>query len=77
MQIADNARIKRSLKHKTHKPRVRLYYNGCALITDSSGSKFWIYEQWLRWVDEWIKSQARIEVMSMLERNKQGLQWLD
>ena len=59
MELADNARIKRSMKPKTGKPRVRIYFNGCALITDNSGSKFWLYEGWLRWVNEqgWINTR--------------------
>lgn len=77
MEPADNARIKRSMKPKTGKTRVRLHFNGCALITDNSGSKFWLYDSWLKWVNEWQASKARVEVDAMFERYKRGQQWLD
>ncbi len=77
MQPADNARIKRGMKPKTGKPRVRIYFNGCALVKDASGDKFWLYDSWLKWVNEWQASKARVEVEAMLERYRRGQQWLD
>ena len=77
LELADNARIKRSMKPKTGKPRVRIHFNGCALVKDASGDKFWLYDSWLKWVNEWQASKARVEVEAMLERYKRGQQWLD
>ena len=57
LELADNARIKRSMKPKMGKTRVRLHFNGCALITDNSGSKFWLYNDWLRMFKHCLQNQ--------------------
>ena len=62
MELADNARIKRSMKPKTGKTRVRLYCNGGALVTENASSKFWLYNDWLKMVKHRLQNQRiRIE----------------